>query len=92
MVGGIKQILVLISLIIFFTILDSQFINIFYGTNFEIPGNLHLLLFVSLVSLVIAVITITTILLLFTKRNDIKASTSRPIFFRIAYMEWEKCS
>jgi hypothetical protein len=44
---------------------------------------LHLLLFVSFV---IVVSIINTILLLFAKRNDIQATTTRPLLFRAAYI------
>jgi uncharacterized membrane protein YhaH (DUF805 family) len=75
--------LILISLIVILTIADSQFINIFYGSDLGTPGNLHLLLFVSFV--VVASI-INTILMLFAKRNDIQATTSRPLLFKIAHI------
>jgi hypothetical protein len=81
--GSNKQALMLISLIVAVTIVDSQFINIFYGTELGTPGNLHLLLFVSFV---IGASIINTILLLFAKRNDIQARTSRPSLFRVAYI------
>jgi hypothetical protein len=81
--GSSKRALVLISLIVVVTIVDSQFINFFYGTDLGTPGNLHLLLFVSFV---ILASVINTILLLFAKRNDIKARTSRPLLFRVAYI------
>jgi hypothetical protein len=78
-----KQALVLILLLVVVTIVDSQFINIFYGTDLGTPGNLHLLLFVSFV---IVTSIINTILLLFAKRNDIYSTTSRPLLFRVAYI------
>jgi len=81
--GSNKQALMHISLIVAVTIVDSQFINIFYGTELGTPGNLHLLLFVSFV---IGASIINTILLLFAKRNDIQARTSRPSLFRVAYI------
>jgi hypothetical protein len=81
--GSSKRALVLISLIVVVTIVDSQFINFFYGTDLGTPGNLHLLLFVSFA---IVASIINTILLLFAKRNDIKARTSRPLLFRVAYI------
>src|ERR671920_21755 len=81
--SGSKQVLVLILLIVVLTIVDSQFINIFYGTELGTPGNLHLLLFASFV---IVASIINTILLLFTKRNDIYSTTSRPVMFRVAYI------
>jgi hypothetical protein len=82
-IGSSKRALVFISLIVVVTIVDSQFINAFYGTNLGTPGNYHLLLFISLV---IIVSIINTILLLFAKRNDIHATTSRPLLFRLAYI------
>jgi hypothetical protein len=81
--SGSKQALILISLIVVLTIVDSQFINIFYGTDLGTPSNLHLLLFASFV---IVASIINTILLLFTKRNDIHSTTIRPLLFRIAYI------
>jgi hypothetical protein len=47
--GSGKKALVVISLIVVITIVDSQFISLFYATNLGTPGNLHLLLFVSFV-------------------------------------------
>jgi hypothetical protein len=81
--SGSKQALILISLMVVLTIVDSQFINIFYGADLGTPGNLHLLLFASFV---IVASIINTILLLFTKRNDIYSTTSRPVMFRVAYI------
>src|SRR5919112_1540812 len=81
--SGSKQVLVLILLIIIVTIVDSQFINIFYGTDLATPGNLHLLLFASFV---IVASIINTILLLFVKRNDVHSTTSRSLLFRAAYI------
>jgi hypothetical protein len=78
-----KQALIMISLIVVVTVVDSQFINVFYGTDLGTPGNLHLLLFVSFA---IITLIINTILLLFAKRNDIQATTSRPLLFKIAYI------
>jgi hypothetical protein len=49
--GGGKKALVVISLIVVITIVDSQFISLFYATNLGTPGNLHLLLFVYLLLL-----------------------------------------
>ncbi|MFZ0328299.1 MAG: hypothetical protein WBP64_04330 [Nitrososphaeraceae archaeon] len=66
-ISGSKQALILISLIVVIAIVDSQFINIFYGTDLGTPGNLHLLLFVSFA---IVASVINTILLRFVKRNE----------------------
>jgi hypothetical protein len=81
--SGSKQALILILLLVVVTIVDSQFINIFYGTELGTPSNLHLLLFVSFV---IVASIINTILLLFAKRNDIYSTTIRPLLFRVAYI------
>jgi hypothetical protein len=64
-------------------IVDSQFVNSFYGTDLRTPSHLHLLLFISFV---IVASIINTILLLFAKRNDNQARTSRPSLFRVAYI------
>jgi hypothetical protein len=82
-IGSSKRALVFISLIVVVTIIDSQFINAFYATNLGKPNNYHLLLFISLV-IIVSIINI--ILLLFTKRNDIHATSSRPLLFRVAYV------
>src|SRR5919197_2628365 len=82
-IGSSKHALVFISLIVVITIIDSQFINAFYGTNLGNPSNFHLLLFISFV---IIASVINTILMLFAKRNDAPATTSRPLLFRFAYI------
>src|ERR687889_309113 len=81
--SGSKQVLVLISLMIIVTIVDTQFINIFYGTDLGTPGNLHLLLYASFV---IVASIINTILLLFAKRNDVHSTTSRSLL--VSYYTW----
>jgi uncharacterized membrane protein YhaH (DUF805 family) len=82
-IGSSKRALVLISIIVIVTIVDSQFVNALYGTNLGSPGNLHLLLFVSFA---ILVSVINTMLLRFAKTNDTPATTSRPLLFKIAYI------
>jgi hypothetical protein len=81
--GSSKRALVLISVIVIITIVDSQFVNTFYGTNLGSPGNLHLLLFISLT--VISAI-VNTALLLFVKRNNIQSRTTRTSLFKLAYI------
>jgi hypothetical protein len=78
-----KSALVLISVIVIVTIVDSQFVNAFYGTNLGSPGNLHFLLFVSFAILVSVV---NTMLLRFAKTNDATATTSRPLLFKLAHI------
>jgi hypothetical protein len=80
--GNSKRALILISIIAVLTIVDSEFINIFYGTNLGSPSNLHMLLFV-LLAIVASAINI--ILLLFVRGNE-KAATSRSFLFRVAYI------
>jgi hypothetical protein len=80
---GSKQALVLISIMVVITAVDSQFIHLFYGTKFGTPGNLHVLLFGFFI-IVVSIINVK--LLLFAKRNDEHAKTSRPLLFRFAYI------
>jgi hypothetical protein len=82
-IGGSKHAVIFISLIVAITIIDSQFINVFYGTNLGTPGNYHLLLYTSLV---VAISIIGTLLLIYTKRNDIHPTSSRPLMFRVAHV------
>ena len=81
--GRSKHALIFISLIAVITIVDSQFVNAFYGTNLGTPGSNHLLLYTSLV---IIVSTINTILLLSVKRNNIHTTRGRLLLFRVAYI------
>jgi hypothetical protein len=81
-VSGSKLALVLVSVVVFLTVVDSQFIKVFYGTDFGTPGALHMLLFVSFV-IIASIINI--ILLLFAKVNDFQARSSKMLLIRIAY-------
>ena len=67
-VSSSKRALVLMILIAIVTIIDSQFVNTFYGTNLGSPSNLHLLLFGSFV---IVASIINNTLLFFTRKNYI---------------------
>ena len=82
-VSGSKLALVLVSVVVILTVVDSQFIRVFYGTDFGTPGALHMLLFVSFV-IIASIINI--ILLLFARANDVQARTSRSLLFRVAYI------
>ena len=77
-----KQALILISIISIISIVDSQFVNTFYGTDLDTPGNPHLVLFISLV-IIVSVINI--VLLFFVKSNHLLDRTSRPLLLKIAY-------
>jgi hypothetical protein len=77
-----KQALILISIIFIISIVDSQFVNTFYGTDLDTPGTPHLVLFISLV-IIVSVINI--VLLFFVKSNHLLDRTSRPILLKIAY-------
>jgi hypothetical protein len=65
------------------TIIDSQFIRVFYGTDLGTPGNFHFLLFVSLV-LFASIINV--VFIRFAKSNDTQARSTRPLLFRTAYI------
>jgi hypothetical protein len=82
-ITGSKFSLFLFSLIAISTVIDSQFIRVFYTTDLGTPRNFHFLLFVSLV-LFASVINILFIRL--AKNNDTQARSSRPLLFRIAYI------
>ena len=82
-ITGSKFSLFLFSLIAISTVIDSQFIRVFYTTDLGTPRNFHFLLFVSLV-LFVSVINILFIRL--AKNNDTQARSSRPLLFRIAYI------
>ena len=64
--GKPRNIIILICLVAGITIVDSQFISVFYGTNLAYPGTLHILLFISLV--ILSAIA-NTLVLLFTRSN-----------------------
>ncbi|NAL77857.1 hypothetical protein DYY65_06375 [Nitrososphaera sp. AFS] len=78
-----KFAIVLVSLIVVVTTVDSQFIRVFYPTQLGNPGVLHLSLFIVLV--VVASI-ISVYLLRFTKRNDSEARRARPLLFKTAFI------
>lgn len=78
-----KFALLLISIILIITIMDSQFIRVFYGTNLGNPGDLQFSLFVVLV-LIASIISM--LLLRFAKRIDRQAQGSRPRLFRTAFI------
>lgn len=79
---GSKQALILISAILVISIVDSQFVNTFYGTDLDTPGNSHLVLFISFV-IIVSVINI--VMLFFIKSNHLLDRTSRPKLLKIAY-------
>jgi len=78
-----KQALLLILLVIAVTIIDSQFVNTFYGTNLGSPNNLHLLLFGSFVIITLA-INIT--LLIYSRKEYTSIKTERKPLFKASYI------
>ena len=64
------------------TVVDSEFIKLFYGTDSILPGSFHLSLFLTFI-IITSIINIAC--LRFVRINDIEARTSRPVVFRIAY-------
>lgn len=79
---GNKQAFLLICSVLIISLVDSQFVNTFYGTVLDTPGIWHLVLFISFVS-VVSVINV--ILLKFIKSNHLLDRTSRPKLLSIAY-------
>jgi hypothetical protein len=79
---GSRQALILIAAILVISIVDSQFVNTFYGTDLDTPGNSHLVLFISFV-IVVSVINI--VMLFFIKSDHLLDRTSRPRLLKIAY-------
>jgi hypothetical protein len=65
------------------TVIDSQFLRVFYTTDLGTPGNFHFLLFVSLV-LFASIINI--LFIRFAKINDTQARSSRPLLFKTAHI------
>jgi len=78
-----KHALLLILLVVTITIIDSQFVNTFYGTNLGSPNNLHLLLFGSFV---IIALVINIILLHFSRKKYTSIKTDRKPLFKASYV------
>ena len=72
----------LICVIVTLTIVDSQFVNVFYDTGLGTPGNFHFLLFLSLV---VASLSINSILLVFVRRTNIRKTNSRPLLHGVTF-------
>jgi hypothetical protein len=81
--GSSKHALLLFSVIALVTTVDSQLVNIFYGTKLGTPTNLHLLLFVSFAAIASLV---NVVLLQFVKGIDIQSRSTRSSLFRLAYI------
>ena len=81
-IGAIGGATLFISLIVSIAIVDSQFINIFYGTELSYPGTLHLSLFILFV---IATSVANVVLLLFLKSGDFPIVVNRG-FLKIIYL------
>ena len=77
-----KWALITISIVVILTVVDSEFIKLFYGTNLDSPDSFHLSLFLTFI-IIASIINIAC--LRFVRINDIEARTSRPVVFRIAY-------
>ena len=81
-VSDSKWAIITISIVVIMTVLDSEFIKLFYGTDLDSPGSFHLSLFLTFI---IITSIINTACIRFVRNNDIEARTSRPVVFRIAY-------
>ena len=77
-----KWAFITISIVVILTVVDSEFIKLFYGTDLDSPGSFHLSLFLTFI-IIASIINIAC--LRFVRINDIEARTSRPVVFRIAY-------
>jgi hypothetical protein len=82
-VSGGKTTVILISLMVVITVVDSQFIKVFYGTDLGTPGDLHLILFLSFV-IVASIINI--VFMIAGKSHHGQSRTSRPLLFRVSYI------
>jgi len=80
-VSGGKSTVILISLMVVITVVDSQFIKVFYGTDFGTPSDLHLILFLSFV-IVASIINI--VFILAGKSHHEQSRTGRPLLFRVS--------
>ena len=82
-ISNVQQSLVLIALIAIITMVDSQFINVFYRTNLGTPDDFHMSLFVLFVALALV---IDTILLSLVKRTDRRQRTFGHIPLNVTYI------
>jgi hypothetical protein len=82
-ISNVQQSLVLIALIAIITMVDSQFINVFYRTNLGTPDDFHMSLFVLFVALALV---IDTILLSLVKRADRRQRTFGHIPLNVTYI------
>jgi hypothetical protein len=81
-VSDSKWAIITISIVVILTVVDSEFIKLFYGTDLDSPGSFHLSLFLMFI-IITSIINIAC--LRFVRNNDIEARISRPVVFRIAY-------
>ena len=77
-----KWAFITISLVVILTVVDSEFIKLFYGTDLDAPSTFHLSLFLTFV---IITSIINAACLRYVRINDTEARTSRPVVLRIAY-------
>ena len=77
-----KWAFITISIVVILTVVDSELIKLFYGTNLDSPDSFHLSLFLTFI-IISSIINIGC--LRFVRINDIEARISRPVVFRIAY-------
>lgn len=81
--GSSKHALLLVSIIAVITIVDSQIINIFYGTRMGTPNYIHLLLFI-LTAVIASVINI--ILLELVKASNVQSRSVQSPLLKLAYI------
>jgi VanZ family protein len=79
---GSKTSFVMVSLVVVVSVVDSEFINLFYATDLGTPGNIQLSLFISF-AIVASIITITFLRLV--KGINVQPRANSPSFFKVAY-------
>jgi hypothetical protein len=81
-----KWAFITISLVVILTVVDSEFIKLFYGTDLDAPGSYHLSLFLTFV-IITSIINVTC--LRYVRINDTEARTSRPVKEIKSWKEFE---
>lgn len=79
---GSKASLAMVSLIVVVSVIDSQFVKLFYATDLGTPSNFQLSLFLSFV---IVALIINIMFLRLVKRSDVQPKTNTPSLFKFAY-------
>jgi hypothetical protein len=79
---GSKASIAMVSLVVVVSVVDSEFVNLFYATDLGTPGNIQLSLFISF-AIIASIITI--IFLRLVKGIDVKSRINSPSFSKVTY-------